>query len=133
MPIMTDPWADCPRHNKTSVDEGEDGWTHDDDKPIIKSNARRGPDDHFSKHKCAGCMSKGESDGTTFMDKGAAYLPSKKVEVARWFACVSIRNGKVDVSFGDGRNFATFPAAVEFDRQMYDALKAGIEGHVCKI
>ena len=68
-----------------------------------------------------------------WQDKGSAYLSSGKIEVGRWVAWASILKEKVDFKHGHGKKLATFLEAVEFDRQMYDAIKVGTEGRVYKI
>ena len=68
-----------------------------------------------------------------WQDERAAYLVSKKIEVGRRLAWASIQKGKIDFSVGDRREFALLPEAIDFDQQMYEALKAGIEGQACKI
>lgn len=63
-----------------------------------------------------------------WQDKGSAYLCRTKFEVARWASRACMQKGKIDFSNGDGTGLADFPEAVDFERQIYDASKAGTGG-----
>ena len=60
-------------------------------------------------------------------------LSSKKLQAARWLMWASLQKHIIYFSQCNGLRLATFPEAIEFGRQTYDALKAGTEGAAYKI
>ena len=96
----------------------------------------RVPDDYFSKRQKAGYTSRGHTEGPKrlgWQDKGTAHLVSRKLEVSRRLARASIQKEKISIDAGDGNKLGMCPEAIEYDRQIYDAPKAGTEGPAYKI
>lgn len=102
-----------------------------------KAGQARGPDDYFPKRKKVAYAFKGGADGPTkfleWQGKQSAYLSSKNIEVARWFSWASMQKGKIEFNSGGGLALSQFSEAVDFDRQIYDALKSATEGPAYKI
>ena len=94
------------------------------------AKAKRGPDDYFSKHKKVPCASRRGADGATkfseWHDQEATCLASKYFKVVRWLSWAPIQKDRIADDSGGGRKLAKFPEALEYDRQIYDALKAGL-------
>lgn len=92
--------------------------------------AMRGPDDYFSKRKKAHVHIRrrlGRNTQAQAVARQGVCISSRKLEVGRWLSRASLQ-GEAHFDLGEGKKFGRLPEAIDFDRHIYDALKAGTGG-----
>ena len=106
-----------PANKEERSDEGDRGYMPD----LWVRRSPRSPRPEPSREPDKGKLQE-------WQDKGMTHLSSKMLEMARWLMWASLQKENTEFSTGSGLRLAKFLEALEFDRQRYDASKAGTEG-----